>query len=122
MNPKVGLTKHRRPFPIGDRMIIEEMRETVSAGGIVLPQHVRDEAKRQGLTEVKFALGKILAVGEGSYTDAGVLVPIPLKVGEIIAYAEHQAIQYQLDGETFTILPLIGVAARIRDEAYPEPE
>ena len=122
MNPKVGLTKHRRPFPLGDRMIIEEMPEEVSAGGILLPQHVKDSIKARGQTEAKFVIGKVLVLGEGSYTDAGVLIPMPLKVGDIIAYAEHQAIQYKLDGETFTILMLIGVVARLRDEAYPEPE
>ncbi len=98
------------------------MPEEVSAGGILLPQHVKDSIKARGQTEAKFVIGKVLALGEGSYTDAGVLIPMPLKVGDIIAYAEHQAIQYKLDGETFTILMLIGVVARLRDEAYPEPE
>ncbi len=122
MNPEVGLTKNRRPFPIGDRMVIEEMPEEVSAGGILIPKHIQKELKQRGQTEVKFVLGKVLAVGEGSCTDAGVLVPLPLKVGDIIAYAEHHAIQYKLDGETYTLLPLIGVAARISDDPYPEPE
>lgn len=122
MNPKVGLTKHRRPFPIGDRMIVEEMKEEISAGGIVLPPHIRDELKQREQVETRFLIGKILALGEGSFTDAGVLIPIPLKVGDIIAYADHQALQYKIDGETFTLLQFCGVAARISSDSYPEPE
>jgi len=103
-------------------MIVEEMRKEVSDGGILIPQHIKKTIKERGQTEVKFVLGKVLAVGEGSFTDAGVLVPLPIKVGDVIAYAEHHALQYRLDGETFTLLPLIGVAARISDEPYPKPE
>ena len=117
-NPKVGLTKHRRPFPIGDRMIVEEMREEKTAGGILIPRHVKSQIKERGQVEVKFIIGKILAVGEGSFTDAGVLVPLPVKVGDIIAYAEHHALKYRLDGEDFILLPLIGVAARISSDPY----
>lgn len=122
MNPEVTKTKNRKPFPIGDRMVVEEMREEKTAGGILIPQHVKSQLKERGQTEVKFVIGKVLAVGEGSFTDAGVLVPLPVKVGDIIAYAEHHVLQYRLDGETFTLLPLIGIAARISDAPYPESE
>ncbi len=122
MNPKVGLTKNRRPFPFEDRIILEELREEISAGGIFLPPDVEEELKRRGGQELKIDIGKVLAVGKGPFTDAGVQVPMPFKIGDLVAYARHKVIKYKLDGEVFLIATLISIIARISDEPYPEPE
>ena len=122
MNPKVGLTKNRRPFPFEDRVILEELREEISAGGIFIPQDVKEDIKRQGGAELKIDIGKVLAVGDGPYTDAGVQVPMPVKVGDFVAYARHKVIKYKLDGETYLIATGMSLIARIEDAPYPEPE
>ncbi len=122
MNPEIGLTTHRKPFPFEDRVILEELREEVSAGGIFIPQDVKEDIKRQGGAELKIDIGKVLAVGDGPYTDAGVQVPMPVKVGDLVAYARHKVIKYKLDGETYLIATLMSLIARIEDAPYPEPE
>lgn len=121
-NPEVGLTKNRRPFPFEDRIILEELREEKSAGGIFLPPEMAEELKRRGQSELKIDIGRVLAVGDGPFTDAGVQVPMPFKVGDLVAYARHKVIKYKLDGEVFLIATLISIIARISDEPYPEPE
>ena len=121
-NPEVGLTKHRRPFPFEDRVILEELREEKSAGGIFLPPDVEEDLKRKGQATLKIDIGRVLAVGDGPFTDAGVQISMPFKVGDLVAYARHKVIKYKLDGETYLIATLISIIARISDDSYPEPE
>ena len=122
MNPKIGLTKHRRPFPFEDRIILEELREEISAGGILLPPEMAENLKRQGQSELKIDIGKVLAMGKGPFTDAGVQIPMPFKIGDLVAYARHKVIKYKLDGEIFLIATLISIIARISDEPYPKSD
>ncbi|KKM90450.1 hypothetical protein LCGC14_1238530 [marine sediment metagenome] len=122
MNPKVELTKHRRPFPFEDRIILEENKEEVSAGGIFIPQDVKEDMKQRGQQELKIDIGTVLAVGKGPFTDAGVQVPMPFKPGDTVAYARHKVIKYKLDGETYLIATLISIIARLSEDAYSEPE
>ena len=122
MNPEIVATQHRRPFPFEDRIILEELREEVSAGGIYIPQDIKEDMKRQGQNELKIDIGKVLAVGDGPYTDAGVQISMPFKPGDLVAYARHKVIKYQLDGETYLIATLISIIARIDESPYPQPE
>lgn len=122
-NPEIGLTKHRRPFPYGDIIVVEEIKEEFSAGGIFLPEYIEDE-KKQGRpsADIKINIGKVLAVGHGQYTDAGVLVPLPVKVGETIAFQAHGIRRYKLDGEDYSLITMNAVIARVEDAPYPESE
>ncbi len=122
MNPEVVKTQHRRPFPFEDRVILMELKEEVSSGGIFIPQDVKEDMKRQGQNELKIDIGKVLAVGDGPYTDAGVQISMPLKPGDLVAYARHKVIKYQLDGETYLIATLISIIAKISEDAYPQSE
>ena len=121
-NPEVTKTKNRRPFPFEDRVILEELREEKSTGGIFLPPDVKEDLKQRGQSELKIDIGRVLAVGDGPFTDAGIQVPMPFKVGDLVAYARHKVIKYKLDGETYLIATLISIIARISDDLYPEPE
>ena len=117
-NPKVELTRHRRPFPFEDRIILEENKEEVSAGGILIPEATKEAMKQRGQQELKIDIGKVLAVGEGPFTDAGVRVPMPFKPGDMVAYARHKVIKYKLDGVTYLIATLISIIAKIDDAPY----
>ena len=53
--------------PLGDRVVVErEESETVTAGGIVLPDTAKDKPTR----------GKIISVGEGRLLDSGDAQPL----------------------------------------------
>ena len=118
MNPQVVKTQHRRPFPFEDRIILEELREEKSAGGILLPEAVEAEMKKQGQVKLEIDIGRVLAVGKGPFTDAGVQIPMPFKPGDTVAYASHKVIKYKLDGETYLIATLMSIIAKISDDAY----
>ncbi len=119
-NPEVVKTQHRRPFPFEDRIILEENREEVSSGGILIPEATKEAMKQKGQQELKIDIGKVLAVGAGPFTDAGVRVPMPFKPGDMVAYARHKVIKYKLDGEVFLIATLISIIAKISDDPYPQ--
>ena len=81
MNPETVTTKHRRPFPFEDRVVLKELREEVSTGGILIPEHTEEEMKRTGKPTEHIDIGEVLAVGDGPYTDAGVQISMPFKPG-----------------------------------------
>ena len=59
--------------PLGDRVVVErEESETVTAGGIVLPDTAKDKPTR----------GKVVSVGDGRLLDNGKRSPLQVKVGQ----------------------------------------
>jgi co-chaperonin GroES (HSP10) len=64
---------------LGDRVLVKELdltSERRTATGIIIPETVMaDEAK----------LGTVIAVGNGLYTQNGVLIPMTVKVGDTVA-------------------------------------
>ncbi len=121
MNPEVVKTQHRRPFPFEDRLVIEYVREEKSAGGIVLPEAVEAETQQKKQQELTIDIGKVLAVGAGAFTDAGVQVPMPIKPGDMVAYPRHKVIKYKLDGETYLLTSMQCILAIIDESPYDQP-
>jgi chaperonin GroES len=73
--------------PLGDRVVIErEESESITSGGIVLPDSAKDKPAR----------GKIISVGEGRLLKNGTRVPLQVKVGNRVLFSSYA-------GETFKI-------------------
>lgn len=119
-NPQVVKTQHRRPFPFADGIILEENREEVSAGGILIPEATKEMMKQKGQQELQIDIGKVLAIGEGQITDAGVRIPMPIKPGDMVAYGRHRVLKYELDGETYLIASLGSIIAKISEGPYSD--
>ncbi len=91
--------------PLGDRVVIRrEESESVTAGGIVLPDSAKDKPAR----------GKIVAVGEGRMTKTGSRVPLQVKVGDRVLFSSYSGEGFKHnDGELLLmreeeILAIIG--------------
>jgi chaperonin GroES len=69
-------------------------KEEMSRGGIVLPDTVKEKPQE----------GEVLAVGPGKRTDKGELIPMEVKVGDIVLYAKYGGTEIKLEGEDFIIL------------------
>jgi chaperonin GroES len=68
--------------PLGNRIIIEFQEvEEISKGGIYLPQQQKE----------LYDLCKVLAIGPGARTANGELIPMTVKVGDIICINPHSA-------------------------------
>lgn len=66
--------------PIGDRIVLEQIKgDRVTKGGILLPADNRDYPR----------IGRVLAAGEGRISAENVLLPMPVKKGDVVMYANH---------------------------------
>jgi chaperonin GroES len=60
--------------PLADRVLIEkEVVQTKTAGGIIIPETAQSEDTK---------IGVVVSVGNGVYTNDGVLIPMTVKVGD----------------------------------------
>ena len=76
--------------PLGDRVLVKEYKtkeDKKTASGIIIPETVTAD-------EVK--MGKVIAVGDGLYTQNGVSIPMSVKVGDEVIlppYGQGQTIK-----------------------------
>lgn len=82
--------------PLADRVIVEPIEEQeITAGGIVLPETAKEKPQK----------GTVLAVGPGKKDDQGKIIPMEVKVGDVVVYAKYGGIDYKLDSDS-TVLVL----------------
>jgi chaperonin GroES len=73
--------------PIGDRVVVErEESESITAGGIVLPDSAKDKPTR----------GKVLAVGEGRLKKNGERTPLQVKPGDRVLFTSYAGEAFKL--------------------------
>jgi len=96
--------------PFGDRVLVRPFTEDELKGGqknhygIIIPDTVSKE---------KSAQGKVLAVGEGKWVE-GQLVPVRLKVGDVVFFSKYGYDEVQQDGEELYLLKEESILAVIK--------
>ena len=94
--------------PLYDRIIIEEVAEKKSAGGIVL---TGDDVRVRG---------KVLATGGGRMTDDGTLLPLNVKVGDtIIYYKGYGTVKENIEGKDVLIISesdVLAILTEVEDD------
>jgi chaperonin GroES len=81
--------------PLADRVVVKPIeRETVSKGGIVLPDTAKEKPQE----------GEVIAVGAGRLTEDGKRIPMDVKVGYIVIYAKYGGTEIKIDDEELIIL------------------
>ncbi|MBI5762494.1 MAG: co-chaperone GroES [Planctomycetes bacterium] len=81
--------------PLGDKVLIKRLEaESVTAGGIVLPDSAKEKPKR----------GRIQAVGEGKMLDTGERAKLTVKKGDEVLFTSYAGTEIKLDGEEFIIM------------------
>lgn len=92
--------------PLGDRVVVlpADKEEKVSASGIIIPDTVDKE---------KPAKGKVVAVGPGRYDD-GELVPMQVKVGQMVLFSKYGYDEVKVDGKEYYILAESQILAVIK--------
>lgn len=100
---KTQKTVKRSLVPIGDKVIIKEIKEDKKTeSGIILPDSIDND---KGLKE-----GKIIAVGEGKFVDDE-LVELFVQKGDIVLFSWGEKIK--LDSEEFYIVRESEILAKI---------
>ena len=80
---------------LGDRILIRKTsNDAASAGGIVILATPTDAPLH----------GKVLKVGEGRTTKRGTVIPLTVKVDDVVAYYPNAGIAVKMDGEDLLVL------------------
>ena len=81
--------------PLGNRIVAERIEEEEQiSGGIIIP----DSAKEKGQS------AKVVAVGPGSKSDDGSVVPLDVKAGETVMIGKYAGTEINVDGTDYVIL------------------
>jgi len=79
--------------PLGDRVVIQPLKEEKKKGGIILPDTVDKERQE---------MGKVVAVGLGRIED-GKRVPLEVKKGDIVLFTKYGPSEVEVDGKKYLI-------------------
>ncbi len=89
--------------PLADRVVVKPIeKEEVTKGGIVLPDTVKEKPQE----------GKVMAVGPGRLSEDGKLIPMGVKVGDIVIYSKYGGTEIKIDDEELVILRESDILAR----------
>ncbi len=90
--------------PLDDRLVVlAEEAEDKTAGGILLPDTAKQKPQQ----------GKVLAVGPGRLTDAGVRAALGVKVGDTVLYGKYSGSDVEVGGVEYKILRESDVLAKL---------
>ena len=82
--------------PLADRVVIEPIEEEeVTASGIILPETAKEKPQK----------GTIVAVGPGKKDDKGSIIPMDVRVGDVVLYAKYAGTEVKLESD-HTVLVL----------------
>jgi len=81
--------------PLHDRVIVRRLEEeTMSAGGIVIPDNAKEKPSR----------GEIVAVGNGKQLDSGESRALDVKKGDKVLFGKFAGTEVKADGEELLVL------------------
>ena len=81
--------------PLHDRVVVRRVEEdTKTSGGIMIPDTAQEKPMQ----------GEVIAVGPGGRDEAGKLIPIDLKVGEIVLFGKWSGTEVKINGEELLIM------------------
>ena len=91
--------------PLHDRVVVRRVdSEEITAGGIILPDTAQEKPSE----------GKIVAVGSGARDEAGKLVPLDVKKGDLVLFGKWSGTEIKINGEDLLIMKesdIMGVIA-----------
>ncbi len=81
--------------PLADRVLVKPTeKEEKTKSGIYIPDTAKEKPQE----------GKVLAVGPGKMSDEGKLIPLDLKVGDVVIYSKYGGTEIKVDDEELIIL------------------
>jgi chaperonin GroES len=84
-----------RLVPLGDRVVLKRAdAETVTSGGIVLPDSAHDKPQR----------GEVVAIGDGYVKNDGTKVPLTVKEGDRVIFSSYGGEEISLGDDEYLLL------------------
>ncbi len=81
--------------PLFDKVLVERLEaESKTASGLIIP----DTAKEKPMQ------GKVIEVGEGARSECGQLIPMTVKVGDIILFGKWAGNEVKINGKDYLVI------------------
>jgi chaperonin GroES len=81
--------------PLHDRGVVRRVEsEAKTAGGIIIPDTAKEKPQE----------GEVIAVGTGARDEAGKLVPLDVKAGDLILFGKWSGTEVKIGGEDLLIM------------------
>lgn len=80
--------------PLGDRVLIQALKETMTKGGIIIPDTVTEKPQQ----------GTVIAVGPGRTTEKGERIAPEVKAGDKILFGKYSGTEIEVDGQNLLFL------------------
>ncbi|MDD2581245.1 MAG: co-chaperone GroES [Desulfuromonadaceae bacterium] len=81
--------------PLQDRIIVKRVEEeTKTAGGLFIPETAKEKPQR----------GEIVAAGNGKKTEDGKVLPLDVKVGDIVLFGKYAGTEVKVDGDDYLMM------------------
>jgi chaperonin GroES len=81
--------------PLQDRVIVKRIEEEAkSKGGIIIPDTAKEKPQE----------GKVVAVGKGKMNDDGEIIPLDVKVNDLVLFGKYSGSEINIDGEEHVIM------------------
>ncbi|MFH1595888.1 MAG: co-chaperone GroES [Pseudomonadota bacterium] len=81
--------------PLNDRVLVKRLEEVqVTKGGIVIP----DTAKEKPIE------GRVVAVGPGKMSDAGIRMDLQVKEGDKVLFGKYAGTEIKIEGEEYLMM------------------
>ena len=81
--------------PLQDRILVKRLDgEEKTVGGIIIPDTAKEKPQE----------GKVIAVGNGKYSDDGTLRKPDVKVGDRVLFSKYSGSEVKIDGDEHLIM------------------
>ena len=81
--------------PLQDRLLIKRIEnEEKTAGGIIIPDSAKEKPQE----------GEVVAVGHGAKSEDGKIMPMDVKVGDIVLFGKWSGTEVKIDGTEYSIM------------------
>ena len=81
--------------PLHDRVLIKVLEsEEKTTGGIIIPDTAKEKPQE----------GEIVAVGSGTRTEDGKIIPMDVKIGDKVLFGKWSGTEVKIDGVEYSIM------------------
>jgi chaperonin GroES len=81
--------------PLHDRVLVQPLDgEEKTTGGIIIPDTAKEKPSE----------GKVIAVGPGAKTEDGKILPMEVKVGDLVLFGKWSGTEVKIDGVEYSIM------------------
>jgi chaperonin GroES len=81
--------------PLYDRVIIKRKdAENKTSSGIIIPDSAKEKPQE----------GEVIAVGAGIRTDDGTLLPVDVKIGDLVLFSKYAGTEIKIEEEDYLMM------------------